>query len=190
MIGFVGWIGHQIDVQLLLDIALAYPQYSLVLVGPDALTRDHLYQTLRAQPNVIFTGRKELDELPGYLKAFDTAIIPYTLSGHTYAIYPLKLHEYLAAGRSVVATDLPELRPFASVVRLAAARDAFVRSVAYAILDNDPTAIAERTDVARHNTWDERVTIIHHALDAHLTEAPQQQARDLSMLAVSKLGKK
>ncbi len=171
ILGFVGWLGHQLDVPLLADLARAYPDYSLVLVGPDALERSAAYSALHAQPNVIFTGQKELAELPAYLAAFDVALLPYnTRSGHAHAIYPLKLHEYLAAGRSVLAADMPELRPFAGAVRLARDPADFIRQVPAAAADNSPARQQARSNLARQHTWEQRVATVHQALDQALAQ--------------------
>jgi glycosyltransferase involved in cell wall biosynthesis len=140
----------------------------MVLVGPDALPQGPDHAALKAQPNVHFAGRQPLSALPRYLKAFDVALLPYNLGGHTHSIYPLKLHEYLAAGRSVLATALPELRPFADAIRIAADAAEFIRLVPEALADNEPARQAERSALARGHTWEQRVSSVHQALDARL----------------------
>ena len=168
IVGFAGWLGHYIDVELLIALAETYPETSLILVGPDALKRDYLWRKLRSQSNVVFAGRKRRQELPGYLKEFDAALLPFILSGHILAAYPLKLHEYLAAGCSVVATGLPELEPFKSVVRIAKTREAFVRLLPEAVDDNGSDRVGERTRIARLNSWSRRTATINQILDARL----------------------
>lgn len=179
ILGFAGWLGNQVDVPLLVRLAQAYPQASVVLVGPDALDKDAAYAQLRAMPNVTFAGRKALEALPGYLKAFDVALLPYRMDGHTHSIYPLKLHEYLAAGRSMLATNLPELQPFTSAIRVAADGDEFLRLVPVAAADNAPERQADRSRLARQHTWDQRVITIEHILDRHLAGHALPGARAL-----------
>jgi glycosyltransferase involved in cell wall biosynthesis len=166
--GFVGWLGHQLDVDLLLRLAQRYAGWTLALVGPDALPRSASYQALRAQPNVLFAGRRPLEELPRWLKAFDIALLPYDLSSHAQSIYPLKLHEYLAAGRSVLATAMPELRPFAGTIRLAPDAEAFLEQAPAAAADNAPEHQQARSTLARAHTWEQRLTLVHQALDEAL----------------------
>jgi hypothetical protein len=170
ILGLVGWLGYQVDVDLLLRVAQAYPSYSVVLVGPDALARTPQYQALRQQPNVVFTGQQPPAALPGFLKAMDVALLPYTLSGHTHAIYPLKLHEYLAAGRSVVTTDLPELRTFGAVLHIAADAEAFVGLIPRALADYSPERRGQRLAIARQHTWEQRVSAIAQALEQRLAD--------------------
>jgi len=169
IIGFVGWLTHHIDVGLLRRIAEAYPRCSLVLVGPCELSAGADLEALRGLPNVVFLGRKDHSALPAYLRVFDVALMPYSLTGHVLSAYPAKLHEYLAAGRAVVATALPELRPFENVVWLAKSQDDFVRMVGRVLADGaSAEASAARADVARANTWDQRVAEIASILDALL----------------------
>lgn len=160
IVGFVGWLTHHIDVALLRRLAEAYPHCSFVLVGPDELRASPDLQKLRRRPNVVFLGRKEHAAIPAYLQRFDVALMPYIATGHVLSAYPAKLHEYLAAGRAVVATDLPELRPYKDVVRLAATTDDFVQMVGQALDDHSTDAIDARVAVARQNTWDRRVAEI------------------------------
>lgn len=176
IIGYVGWLGHQIDVDLLLRVAEVYSNCSLVLVGPDEIPKDARLRRLRAMPNVHFLGRKELRSLPGYLKAFDVALIPYVLAGYTLTAYPLKLHEYLAAGRAVVTTALPELQPYSHVVRIAETHDEFIHQISEALHDNSPQAIEARVAVARENTWDHRIAEIYRVLQHHLPTTAKESA--------------
>jgi len=168
IIGFAGWIGYHIDAQLLTRVAEAYPQCSLVLVGPDELGDAEGRKRLQALPNVFFLGKKARELLPQYLRVFDVGLMPYLLEGHVRWAYPLKLHEYLAAGLPIVATALPALEPYARFVRIAATYDQFVALIGEAFQDHSPETIAARVAVARENTWDERVAQMSRLLEPWL----------------------
>jgi glycosyltransferase involved in cell wall biosynthesis len=171
IIGFAGWLGWHIDVELLCRVAAAYPECSLVLIGPDQLPNVPARAQLLALPNVFFLGQKERHELPNYLQAFDVALMPWSLNGHIRSAYPLKLHEYLAAGRASVATALPELRPFRHVVRLAETPEEFIYQIRQALLDCTSEAVEARVAIARENTWDHRVLEMYRILQQYLGEA-------------------
>lgn len=168
VIGFAGWLGYHIDVDLLQRVAEAYQDCSLVLVGPDELPDAAGRRRLRALPNVFFLGQKERHELPDYLQAFDVALLPYLLIDQTRWAYPLKLHEYLAAGRAVVSVRLPELQCHNGVLRIAETHDEFVKKIGEALHDYAPEAIEARVAVARENTWNQRVDAIYRVLQQHL----------------------
>jgi glycosyltransferase involved in cell wall biosynthesis len=171
IIGFTGWLGYHIDVCLLRQLAEAYPDCSLVLVGPDELPNSKDTERLRGLSNVFFLGQKDRTELPSYLRAFDVALMPWQLTGHIRSAYPLKLHEYLAAGRSIVATALPELVPFSHLIRIAQTHEEFIRRIREALEDNDPASVQARVATARENTWDHRVAEIYNILDRHLSNS-------------------
>jgi hypothetical protein len=171
----MGWLGYQIDIDLLVRVAEAYNHCSLVLVGPDEIPRDASLQKLRALSNVHFMGPKGRSSLAGYLKGFDVALIPYRLAGYTLSAYPLKLHEYLAAGRATVAVALPELRAFSHIVSIAETHEEFIRKVGEALNGQSPQAIEARVAEARQNTWDQRVDHIYCILQQHLSGCPQNK---------------
>ena len=61
--------------------------------------------------NVIFSGFVENRMVPMYLKAADVLLMPYTRDTPTYKwMSPLKLFEYIAAGRPIIATDLEPIK--------------------------------------------------------------------------------
>lgn len=169
IIGLAGWLGYQIDVKLLRHIAETYVNYSVVLVGPDALPDTEDQQILHALPNVFFLGPKKRVDLPGYLQAFDVALIPYLLSGHGASVYPLKLHEYLAGGRAIVTTALPELQPYNHLVRIGKTNSQFIDYIDEALSDYSPQTIEMRVATARENSWDERVKEISQILERQLS---------------------
>jgi glycosyltransferase involved in cell wall biosynthesis len=171
IIGYAGRMARQIDIELLHRVAKTYPDCSLVLIGPDELPSCPDEQALRAAPNVFFLGWKNPSELPNYLRVFDVALIPYRLEGHVLSGYPTKLHEYLAAGRSVVATAMPELFPYRAVLHIAENNDDFVVKVGEAMRGNALQAVEARVAVARQNTWDSRVEDIYRSLEPFLAGA-------------------
>ena len=128
-VGFVGSISEWTDLELVGGLAEARPDWSFVMVGPMKARMDRL----RGKANVVLVGERPHDEIPGYLAAFDAAIIPYRVTPATEAASPVKLREYLAQGLPVVSVDVPEVRPFVPPVELAAGVDGFVAALDRAI---------------------------------------------------------
>jgi glycosyltransferase involved in cell wall biosynthesis len=128
-VGFVGSISEWTDLDLVRGLAEARADWSFVLVGPVKAKADRL----RGKPNLLLTGERPHEEIPGFLAAFDAAIIPYRVTPATEAASPVKLREYLAQGLPVVSVDVPEVRPFSPPVELAAGVDGFVEALERAI---------------------------------------------------------
>lgn len=158
IIGFTGNLdGNRINYDLLRRIALAHPDKTLVLVGP--LNNDDYRQVrLDNLPNVLLTGAKPIQELPAFLQHMDCTIIPFLCNELTSSIYPLKINEYLAAGKSVVSTNFSkDIQSFSPYIRLAPDEETFIQMIDPAIADNAEARQQEREACARNNTWTARV---------------------------------
>ena len=88
----------------------------LVLVGSsvnpaEVVFYKDLAKKLDIADRVIFAGQVAHKEVPAYLKAFDALAMPFPNTKH-YATYmsPLKLFEYMASWRPIVATDLASIK--------------------------------------------------------------------------------
>jgi glycosyltransferase involved in cell wall biosynthesis len=115
VIGFFGLIADWVDLEVIRSLACARPEWSFVLIGESRTDTSDLKQL----PNIHLLGRRSYEDLPGYCKAFDAAILPFLVNELTIAANPLKLREYLAAGLPVVATPLPEIQKLGHLVHLA-----------------------------------------------------------------------
>jgi len=108
---------------------------------------------------------KTLNELPGYLKGMDVCLMPYRLNDATRSIYPLKLHEYMATGKPVVATAIPAVESFRNLIYVAEDENQFVEQVACALHEKDPDVILRRRACAREHSWEahvaEKLRLVH-----------------------------
>jgi len=110
VIGYFGLIAEDwVDVPLLVRVARAFPDGTLVLLGKATMD----VSALAAEPNVRLLGRVPYETLPAYCKGFDAAVIPFPLTEVTRNANPLKAREYLAAGLPVVSTAIPEVEVLA-----------------------------------------------------------------------------
>jgi len=153
---YFGQIDERLDRDILARVARSVPEGALVLLGPMRVD----FNTLLQMRNVYWLGAKPHAELASYLAAMDVLIMPYQVNDYTRAIYPAKLHECLATGKPLVTTDLPELRPFRHVVRIAADADEFLRYVSEALAEDSPGLRVRRRRVAEANSWQSRYEII------------------------------
>lgn len=157
IIGFTGSVEYRSDFELLKKIALAHSDKTLVFVGP-VQTQEHIEVGLDKLPNVRFLGPRKITELPDYLKYFDCAIIPYRKTTLTKSIYPLKINEYLAAGKPVIAVNFSEdMYSFHDVAYVEDTHEAFVAAIDRAIQEDGPDKVKARMEVAAQNTWTARV---------------------------------
>lgn len=167
IIGYTGNIESRIDYELMKALIEHHADKWVVMVGP-VTTPEHKTIGLTEYSNVIMTGAKKIDELPAYLQFFDCALIPFKKNTLTRSIYPLKINEYLAAGRPVVATDFSEdIESFSDVIYIGRSHSDFLKLIDQAIEENDAARIEARTRVANANTWSARVTQFWEILENH-----------------------
>lgn len=129
LVGMFGVFDQRVDGQALRAAALLSPQATFVVLGP-IVDRDpgEFFDV----PNLRFYGAVPYADLPGHVAHFDVCILPYVVDASTWNINPLKLKEYLATGKPVITSPLPEAVRLAAYLTLAAS-DAFPHAVAAAL---------------------------------------------------------
>src|SRR5207237_7211625 len=131
---------------------VANPDANVVMVGPVVKVDP---ASLPQRSNIHWLGQRDYQVLPGYVKRFDVCLMPFALNEATRYINPTKTLEYMAAGKPVVSTAVPDVvRNFGDVVRVANGMDSFVEEVLEAVSLPDPARIAAGLERARGATWD------------------------------------
>lgn len=111
VLGFVGfvrpWHGVDAVVRAIADWR-GQPRLSLVVVGEGSVRQEleELAADLGVSEQVRFTGLADRQDVFRHIETFDIALQPAAVA---YAC-PLKILEYMAAGRAIVAPDQPNLR--------------------------------------------------------------------------------
>lgn len=157
--GFVGHLNGRTDLALLEGVADA--GLGLLLIGPrDAAFEPQRFERLVARSNVAYLGPRPYADLPAYMKLIDVGLVPYRLNEFNRLSFPMKTLEYLAAGRPVVATSLPEIRALGTdLVALADGPGEFAAAAErQSALARDPTLVARRREFAGHHSWAQRAT--------------------------------
>lgn len=157
IVGYTGAVCQRVDYELLARLANDHPDKTIVMVGP---RQDKKYSSINLDtiPNLIMTGPKKLHELPAYLQYFDCAILPFRYTTLTAGIYPLKINEYLAAGKAIVSTNFSnDVASFKEHIWLAQTHDDFSNAINTAISQNDMALKLKRLAVATANSWENRV---------------------------------
>jgi glycosyltransferase involved in cell wall biosynthesis len=166
--GFVGHLHYWIDLKLIRYLAERRRQWSFILIGPTSpMAR---LQEVKDLPNIHLLGRKSRDAIPYYLAAMDCCLNPYITGLLADHVSPLKLYEYLAAGKPVVSTEMPEARKFSDSVRVADSYDAFLRhcEAVLAGLPEEETKVRQRIEMAAEHSWENRFQTLNRCLDSVL----------------------
>lgn len=159
VIGYYGALARWFDYELLAFAAEARPGYTFLLIGPD-YDGSQQQSRIKQLSNVVWLGVKPYTILPGYLKYFDIATIPFILDEITHSTSPLKLFEYMTGQKPIVTTAMNECKKY-PVVLIAENKDDYIQKLDEALeLRNDPEYLDALLQTARQNTWDVRATQI------------------------------
>jgi len=152
-IGYCGVIDERMDLDLLDGIAQRRPDWQLVMIGPVAKISHSL---LPQGDNIHYLGMKTYDELPGYMSGWDVAILPFAKNESTRFISPTKTPEYLAAGKPVISTAIPDVvHPYgmSGLVRIAETADDFVFAIEETLAAGSANNLQRVDDFLSQNSW-------------------------------------
>jgi teichuronic acid biosynthesis glycosyltransferase TuaH len=156
VIGYVGAIIEtRLDQEIIRTIARAHPEWNVVLVGPE----DEAFAAsdLHALPNVHFLGRKPIEQLSSFVQQFDVCINPQLVNMLTIGNYPLKVDEYLAMGKPVVATRTKTMALFEDYTYLAETPADYPALIEKALRENNVETQEARIAFAHTHTWEASV---------------------------------
>ena len=168
IIGYAGTLdADRLDEKIIAAIAETYPKFNIVLVGPEYKNFENTI--LHNFDNVHFLGRKSLQELPAYINAFDVCINPQVKNAITKGNYPLKIDEYLAMGKPVVATRTDAMRMFEPYTYLSDSPLEFISLIKKALTENNEELSEERKAFARTHTWEKSLEELGKVINKHLS---------------------
>ncbi|GAA0852838.1 hypothetical protein GCM10008915_72020 [Bifidobacterium pullorum subsp. gallinarum] len=164
IIGYYGAISDWFDIQLIESLARHRPDWTFVLIG-------HTFgcdtSGIEGLSNVLLLGEKPYHELPAYLHRFQVALIPFIKNELTQATNPVKLYEYLAAGKAVVSTELPEVKTVAGdMISIANTAAEYEEAIEAALIETEAGVMKQRQQFAEHNNWEHR----YEALNTHIVQ--------------------
>jgi GT2 family glycosyltransferase/glycosyltransferase involved in cell wall biosynthesis len=178
VLGYAGTLHDaRLDVELVRAAAELRPGWSFAFLGPDLLdpaSRQRLFEL----PNVHHLGVRPHREVRAYLEAFDVCLVPHRVTAFTRSLDPLKVYEYLAAGKPVVTTPTGNAPDLAEHLLVAATADELVVKAEHALAEDG--AAGRRAAVAGE-TWECRAQQLEAALGV---ERPPV-ATDVSVVVVS-----
>ncbi|HEX5353165.1 MAG TPA: glycosyltransferase [Rhodanobacteraceae bacterium] len=164
VIGYYGAIAEWFDLDLVEKVAKRFTDCLILLVGNDTVDARGRLGHL---PNVGFTGEVPYASLPAYLDGFDVCMLPFQIIPLTLATNPVKVYEYLSAGKDVVSVALPEIRQFGELVRTARDHGEFLDAVGEALqTPSGPSSVTRRQHFAAQQTWAHRVQTLTEGVSA------------------------
>ncbi len=156
-VGYVGAISGWFDMALVISAARKFTEWEFVLVGS---TTGCDTSTAELEPNIQFIGEVSYDRVSFYIQGFDVCIIPFRATSLTQATNPVKVYEYLAAGKPVVSSSLPEVLLLNTLIYSAHSTHDFLLKLELAMAESEDRNIAaKRQQWAKDQDWSKRVAV-------------------------------
>lgn len=155
VIGYIGTIQDRFNVEIIKEIVEKIPKASVVLVGPIWYAK--LKSELSSIKNVYCLGAKSYQEAPMYIQQFDVGIIPNHFDDFEKTTDPMKIYNYLACGKPVVASYLPANESLHPYIKVGSDPASFAEAIIQVYADNDKEQYLERLSFAKEQSWNNRL---------------------------------
>ena len=161
-VGYFGGIGAWFDSDLLVKIATELKHVNFIIIGP--ISEKIVKDKCNKLSNIYFLGPKNFDELPSYLNYFDVCILPFVVNELIKYVDPVKVYEYLSAGKPVVTPYYDELLKFSDYIYISKGHDEFLNNIKLSLEENEINKL-KRLKFAARNTWKQRTLIIKESIE-------------------------
>jgi glycosyltransferase involved in cell wall biosynthesis len=154
IVGYHGTLAEWVDYDMLHDIA-DDGRFDLVLIG---LEHDLSFRNsnLSSHPRVHFLGSRPYFELNRYAAGYDIAILPFKKNALTDTVSPVKIFEYMAAGKPIVTTNLIECNKYRSCI-ITQGREDLISKIELALqLRTDREYLSVLDSEADENSWQKK----------------------------------
>ena len=171
LIGYVGGLHRFVDIDLIVSMARARPEWSWVFIGPFQTS----VEKLANEPNIHLLGLKPHNQLVSFIRSFDVCVVPYLKTIYTNTVVPVKVNEYLAVGKPVVATNLPTISEFNArhkvLITAENRAEPFLKGIDEALQwPTDDASIARRREVAALCDWNLQLIAMSDLIQQQLRE--------------------
>lgn len=128
-IGYMGKIQDRVNFELIEKILRTYTKNQVLIIGPIYSQQKTAMNIDKKYNNITFLGDVHYDELPQKMQNIDIAIIPHKIDKFTKSMNPLKIYEYIAAGKQTVATNVAGIQEISDYVYIANNDNEFIELI-------------------------------------------------------------
>jgi glycosyltransferase involved in cell wall biosynthesis len=170
VIGYHGNIQSRINFTLLEYLITKHTDYQFVLAGFVWKEVSAQIAALEKRSNVTIIREIPYSQLPNIIACFDVAIIPHVIDRFTQSMNPLKLYEYLAAGKPVIATAVAGVEQFGDLVTLAISPEDFSKGIEDAIQNESVEMMERRMHAVDSHRWEDRWRLMTEVLERNFSK--------------------
>jgi glycosyltransferase involved in cell wall biosynthesis len=167
-LGFFGVLDERLDFALIDQVAAVRPGWQLIFIGP---VLQLSLTDLPQRSNIHYLGLKSYLELPAYLAGWDVAMLPFAVNDATRYSSPTKIPEYLAGGKPVITTPIPDVvnqYGATGLVQIAATPAEFVAAGMRALFMPPASDRSSLDQYLTQTSWDEAWRTIARLIEVEL----------------------
>lgn len=153
-IGYFGLLDERTDQRLLLDLARARPNISIIITGNVVVD----VGDLRRMPNVYFTGSVPYADLPAMIAGWKMCILPYKDNIQTSTINPLKIKEYIATGLPVLSTPIPGVLELRDHILLGTSSEDWIQAIDASLARGERRRTSHVKEILKEEDWERKAT--------------------------------
>ena len=147
-----GLIDQRLDAEIVTACAKAFPKDSFIFVGPTANPAKELF----APNNVYSHGVVEYNQLPALAMESNVLIMPYADTEVTRQIQPLKMLEYLAVEKPIIARNLPSTSEWSDCLDVADTPEEFVALLKQRLAKGSTSAQRRARKRVEEHSWENK----------------------------------
>ncbi|PKL72471.1 hypothetical protein CVV26_01435 [Candidatus Kuenenbacteria bacterium HGW-Kuenenbacteria-1] len=163
IIGCVGVINNRLDFDLISKIIEknnpSAGGLSFVFIGPiwqDKNLKSEIEKLSRFD-NVHFLGSKHFEKVPAYINQFDVCFTFYKVNLSTKCGDSMKMYEYLALGKPIIATNTGGVEKFSSLIEVVNTVEEFSNALKKCLKEKDENLKQKRIEEVKRHDWKNKV---------------------------------
>lgn len=154
--GYVGMVDTWFDVKAIQTIVESDSNNEVVIVGPNNIPQIN-------HNRIKYLGRVSKDKIPEMIKGFDVCLYPFKKIPLLETINPVKIYEYLALNKPVIAAYSSEIHTFGKLVYPYKSYEQ-LESLSKKILTHPFPSISEQLKFINENNWEHRGTLVKNII--------------------------
>lgn len=156
--GYVGMLAHWFDMQAIQTILNADENNHVILVGPEEIPRLN-------HERLQYSGYVPKAEIGKWIDQFDVCLYPFLKTGFLDTIDPVKIYEYLAANKPVLAVRSREIEKFGNLVISYENIEELQEKLKCEVFNRPFSILSQRDLFVKENNWEARGARVISLLD-------------------------
>lgn len=169
--GYIGKIQERLDFELIEKALKKYKNHKFIIIGPIYAQYKVIEQLKLQYENIEFVGDINYADLPESMQSFDIAILPHKVNQFTNSMNPIKVYEYLSAGKQVVSTSVAGIKGVSDYIYVSANHQEFLDNLQVAIDNynkNDDIQVHVASSLSDSHSWEKKVQKIIEKIEEEI----------------------